>query len=121
MNQPTGSPPAVACPNVLSDHTRYQLLRLLEANPGMNQRQLAEAAGVSVGKMNYMLRGLADKGLVKAENFRRSDNKLAYLYKLTPAGVTEKMRVTRRYLAKRKAEYEAIREEIATLQRELGE
>ncbi|QIT57252.1 MarR family EPS-associated transcriptional regulator [Aquisalimonas sp. 2447] len=106
---------------MLSDHTHYQLLKLLEANPHMSQRQLAEAAGVSVGKMNYLLRGLADKGLVKAENFRRSDNKLAYLYKLTPAGVTEKMRVTRRYLARRKAEYEAIREEIATLQKELGE
>ena len=105
----------------MSDHTRYQLLKLLEANPGLSQRQLAEAAGVSVGKMNYLLKGLGEKGLVKAENFRRSDNKLAYLYKLTPAGIAEKARVARRYLAKRKAEYEAIREEIATLQKELGE
>jgi len=87
----------------------------------MSQRELAEAAGVSVGKMNYLLRGLADKGLVKAENFRRSDNKRAYLYKLTPAGIAEKIRVTRRYLARRKAEYETIREEIAALEAELGD
>jgi len=85
----------------------------------MSQRELAEAAGVSVGKMNYLLRGLADKGLVKAENFRRSDNKRAYLYKLTPAGIAEKVRVTRRYLARRKAEYESIREEIEMLESEL--
>jgi len=117
---PRGAPAlAVACPNPVSDDARYHLLRLLEANPGMSQRELAEAAGVSVGKMNYLLRGLADKGLVKAENFRRSDNKLGYIYTLTPAGIAEKIRVTRRYLARRKAEYEAMREEIEMLESEL--
>ncbi|WP_440995018.1 MarR family EPS-associated transcriptional regulator [Arhodomonas sp. SL1] len=105
----------------MSDTTRYHLLKLLETNPGMNQRQLAEAMGVSVGKVNYVLKGLKEKGLVKAENFRRSDNKLAYLYKLTPKGVTEKVQITRRYLARRMMEYESIREEIAALQAELGE
>jgi EPS-associated MarR family transcriptional regulator len=103
----------------MSETTHYNLLTLLESNPGLSQRQLAEAAGVSVGKMNYLLRGLLDKGLVKAENFRRSDNKRAYLYKLTPAGVSEKWRVTRRYLAQRRAEYDAIRAEIAQLEAEL--
>ncbi|PSQ91661.1 MAG: MarR family EPS-associated transcriptional regulator [Proteobacteria bacterium SW_6_67_9] len=99
----------------------YHLLRLLEDNPGLTQRQLAEAMGVSTGKAHYMLRGLVDKGLVKAENFRRSDNKRAYLYKLTPAGISEKVRVTRKYLAQRRAEYDAIRAEIEQLEAELGE
>jgi len=101
--------------------TNYHLLRLLEDNPGLTQRQLAQELGVSTGKAHYMLRGLLDKGLVKAENFRRSDNKRAYLYKLTPEGISEKVRVTQRYLAQRRAEYEAIRTEIDELKREVGE
>lgn len=102
------------------DETRYHLLKLLEANPDATQRELAAAMGVSVGKTHYVLRGLIDKGFVKADNFRRSDNKRAYLYKLTPAGVSEKLRVTRRYLARREAEYEQIRTEIEALQAELA-
>ncbi|MFB6261121.1 MAG: MarR family EPS-associated transcriptional regulator, partial [Thiohalorhabdaceae bacterium] len=76
------------------DDTHLHLLRLLEDNPEATQRELAEAMGVSVGKANYLLRGLLDKGLVKARNFRRADNKRAYLYQLTPAGVAEKVRIT---------------------------
>ena len=98
------------------DETHYHLLRLLEDNPEATQRELAEAMGVSVGKAHYLLRGLMDKGLVKARNFRRSDNKRAYLYQLTPAGVGEKVRVTRRYLARRREEYERIRSEIEMLE-----
>ena len=104
-----------------NEDTHYLLLRLLENNPEATQRELAEAMGVSVGKAHYLLRGLMDKGLVKARNFRRSDNKRAYLYQLTPAGVAEKVRVTRRYLAKRRAEYERIQAEIQALEAELGE
>ncbi|MFA9462548.1 MarR family EPS-associated transcriptional regulator [Thiohalorhabdus methylotrophus] len=103
-----------------TEGTRYHLLRLLEDNPEATQRELAMGMGVSVGKANYVLRALMDKGLVKAQNFRRSDNKRAYLYKLTPAGVAEKMRIARSYLAQRKAEYERIREEIEALEAELG-
>ncbi len=101
--------------------TNYHLLHLLERNPGLTQRDLAREMGVSTGKAHYLLRGLLDKGLVKAENFRRSDNKRAYLYKLTPAGVSEKVAVTQRYLEQRKAEYERIRAEIEALERELDE
>ncbi|TQE98551.1 MAG: MarR family EPS-associated transcriptional regulator [Spiribacter salinus] len=100
---------------------RYQLLRHLEANPEATQRELAAAMGLSVGKTHYALRALIDRGLVKVENFRRADNKRAYLYKLTPAGVAEKVRVARRYLAQRCVEYEEIREEIERLRDELGE
>ncbi|SCX79072.1 EPS-associated transcriptional regulator, MarR family [Thiohalorhabdus denitrificans] len=102
-----------------SEDTHYHLLRILEANPEATQRELAEAMGVSVGKMHYVLRGLIDKGLVKAHNFRRSDNKRAYLYQLTPAGVAEKVRITRRYLARRREEYERIQDEIEVLEAEL--
>ena len=103
------------------DDNHYQLLKQLEDNPDLSQRQLAEAMGVSVGKAHYLLRGLIEKGYVKAANFRNSSNKRAYLYQLTPAGVTEKMRITRRYLARRQREYEAIRAEIAALEAELRE
>ena len=75
--------------------------------------------GVSVGKANYLLRGLPDKGLLKARNFRRADNKRAYLYQLTPAGVAEKVCLTLRYLARRKEEYGRIRAEIEALEAEL--
>ena len=104
-----------------SEGTHLHLLRLLEDNPEATQRELAEAMGVSVGKAHYLLRGLMDKGLVKARNFRRSDKKRAYLYQLTPAGVAEKVRVTRRYLARRREEYERIRAEIEMLEAELNE
>ena len=104
-----------------NEDTTYHLLRILEDNPQATQRELAEAMGVSVGKTNYVLRGLTEKGWVKARNFQRADNKRAYLYQLTPAGVSEKVRMTRRYLARRRAEYERIRAEIAALEAELGE
>ena len=106
---------------VTNEDTTYHLLRVLEDNPQATQRELAEAMGVSVGKANYVLRGLTEKGWVKARNFQRADNKRAYLYQLTPAGVSEKVRMTRRYLARRRAEYERIRAEIAALEAELGE
>lgn len=102
------------------DEIRYHLLKLLEASPDATQRELASAMGVSVGKTHYVLRGLIDKGFVKADNFRRSDNKRAYLYQLTPAGVSEKLRVTRRYLVRRQAEYEQIRAEIEELRAEVA-
>lgn len=112
--------PHSTCEQALaSEDTHYHLLRLLEDNPEATQRELAEAMGVSVGKASYLLRGLLDKGLVKARNFRRSDNKRAYLYQLTPAGVAEKVRVTPRYLARRREEYERIQSEIQVLEAEL--
>lgn len=101
------------------DRTNYHLPRLLEENPEATQRELAEAMGVSVGKAHYLLRGLTDKGLVKARNFRRSDNKRAYLYQLTPAGVAEEVHVTQRYLARQRAEYEQSRAGIEALEVEL--
>ena len=87
----------------------------------MSQRRLADELGVSVGKVNYCLKALIDRGLVKANNFRNSQNKRAYLYVLTPKGLTEKSRNAVRFLQRKTAEYEALRKEIDQLRREAGE
>ena len=85
----------------------------------MNQRQLAEQLGVSLGKANYLLHALLDKGLLKARNFRNSQNKLAYAYLVTPGGLAEKAALTRGYLERKSQEYEALRDEIDKLKLEL--
>lgn len=100
------------------DEAHFKLLRLLEANPRMAQRDLADAMGVSVGKANYCLKALLEKGLIKIGNFRRSDNKLAYAYILTPEGFSEKASLTLKFLAQKTAEYERLRREIEDLHAE---
>ena len=96
----------------------YKLLKLIEANPVIQQREMAQAMGVSLGKANYCLRALVQKGLVKMDNFRRNDNKLAYSYLLTPRGIEAKARLTISFLKYKVAEYEAIRSEIDELRRD---
>ena len=103
---------------VLTDETRYRLLRLLEANPQASQRDLAGALGISVGKVNYCLNALIARGWLKAKNFKNSKNKRAYMYYLTPRGFEEKARVTMRFFRQRLAEYEALSAEIEALRRE---
>jgi EPS-associated MarR family transcriptional regulator len=103
---------------VLTDAVSLSVLRLLAANPHLSQRELASSVGVSLGKVNYCLRALIAKGLVKAENYRKSSNKLAYLYLLTPAGVAARADLTKRFLARKVKEYEALRKEIEYLERE---
>ena len=105
---------------MLDEETRFRLLRLLQANPSLSQRQLADALGVSVGKINYCLKALLERGLVKMRNFRDNQNKLAYAYYLTPKGADAKVRATARFLARKVREYEAIRQEIEELRREVG-
>ena len=104
---------------MLDDSTRYQLLKLLEANPELSQRQLAGELGVSVGKINFCLRALLQKGLVKVRNFRDSNNKLAYAYYLTPKGAKEKVRATAGFLERKLKEYEDLQREIEELRREV--
>lgn len=100
--------------------SHLQLLKLIERSPGLSQRELSRELGVSLGKTHYLLRALVEKGLVKANNFRRNDNKLAYAYLLTPVGVREKLRMTRDYLRRKELEYETIVAEIDALRSELG-
>ncbi|HKJ87813.1 MAG TPA: MarR family EPS-associated transcriptional regulator [Gammaproteobacteria bacterium] len=105
----------------LDDETRYRLFKALEAHPELTQRQLAEELGMSVGKANYCLRALIDRGWVKLSNFRDSSNKRGYVYFLTPQGFTEKARVARRFLQRKREEYESLEEEIEELRAEIGE
>ncbi|MBM3359089.1 MAG: MarR family EPS-associated transcriptional regulator [Betaproteobacteria bacterium] len=104
---------------MLSDEYHYKILRLLEANPQMSQRDLARALGISLGKANYCLQALIERGLVKANNFRNSQNKKAYMYLLTRRGITEKARVAVRFLRHKMNEYEALQREIEALKREV--
>ncbi len=98
-----------------------RLLRQLELEPRVNQRGLARRLSLSLGKVNYCVQALVDKGLIKISNFRRSDNKLAYAYLLTPAGLQEKSRLTVTFLKRKQLEYEQLQTEIAQLQREVEE
>lgn len=105
---------------MLSDEIRLQILRELERDPQLSQRELAASLGVSVGKTNYCLNALVDKGLVKVTNFRRSGNKLAYAYQLTPRGLADKAKVTQRFLKIKLKEYSALQSEIEELRREVS-
>ena len=95
--------------------THLKVLRQIEANPEVTQRELAKELGVSLGKVNYCLKALVQRGLVKAKNFKNSKNKSAYIYVLTPKGIEEKSRITLRFLKRKKAEYESLKAEIDQL------
>jgi EPS-associated MarR family transcriptional regulator len=103
---------------MLDETTHYGLLKTLEENPELSQRDLAKRLGVSLGKVNFCLNALVEKGSLKINNFRNSDNKLAYAYLLTPRGVEEKARITVQFLKYKVQEYERLHAEIKELQRE---
>ena len=103
---------------MLSEDLRYKLLKLLAEEPQISQRDLSGRLGISVGKTNYCLSALVDKGLVKINNFRRANNKLAYAYLLTPSGIEEKARVTVSFLQRKMREYAELQEEIEALRQE---
>ena len=105
---------------VLTDPQRLELLKLLQHRPQISQRDLALAMGVSLGKANYCLKALMEKGLVKLGNFRRNPDKREYAYLLTPVGVKEKTRITMSFLRRKVAEYAALEKEIEQLRRELA-
>ena len=102
----------------LQEDTHFRVLRLLQENPEMSQRELAEAVGVSVGGIHYVLNALIDKGFVKLGNFTAAEDKRRYAYVMTPKGVAEKAVLTKRFLARKLAEYEALRDEIEALRSE---
>jgi EPS-associated MarR family transcriptional regulator len=103
---------------MLSEETRYRLLKLLAPNPHLSQREVAKELGISLGKVNYCLRALVEKGWIKAANFKNSKNKAAYMYLLTPRGIEAKARVTSQFLQRKVREYEALRTEIEQLRSE---
>ena len=104
----------------LQEDTHFRVLRLLQENPEMSQRELSEAVDVSVGGIHYVLNALIDKGLVKLGNFTASDDKRRYAYILTPKGIARKAALTRAFLVRKMAEYETLREEIEALSKEAG-
>ena len=97
----------------------YRALKILEQQPDLTQRQLAEELGVSLGKTHYLVKSLIDVGWVKLDNFQRSDNKWGYAYFLTPRGIVEKAAITARFLVRKQREYTQLQEEIIQLQEEV--
>jgi EPS-associated MarR family transcriptional regulator len=106
---------------MLNDELRYKLFKLIEENPGLSQRDVARAMGVSLGKVNYCLNALISKGWVKVSNFKNSRNKIAYRYLLTPRGILERAAVTARFLQLKMAEHDALKDEIEALGLKSGE
>ena len=105
---------------MLTDEHRYKLLNMLEKDPRLSQRALPGQLGLSLGKVNFLVQALIEKGLIKAENFRNSQNKSAYMYYLTPKGMKDKARVTLRFFQRKLAEYEQLKVEIEALRRDAG-
>ena len=104
---------------MLNDDVRYKLLKLLAEEPQISQRDLARRLSISVGKANYCLSALVEKGLVKIDNVRKAGNKLAYAYLLTPRGIEEKTRITVGFLQRKMREYGDLKQEIEVLRREV--
>ncbi len=104
---------------MLDDGLSYQLLRLLSSRPAISQRAIATSLGLSLGKINYALKALIEKGFIKAEEFCNSKNKQAYSYILTPKGLEEKANVTIRYFKKKMREYEHLQRELEELKKEV--
>lgn len=101
------------------EEAHLRILKIVSGEPDISQRQLAVRLGMSLGKTNFLIKSLLEKGLIKAGNFRRAENKLKYVYLLTPKGLIEKIRLTHAYLARKEAEYEALQVEIRALKQEM--
>lgn len=104
---------------MLTDEYRYKILKELQQDPDLSQRELAKRLDISLGKANFCLKALIEKGLVKAENFKNSTNKVGYLYLLTPKGIEEKVSLTQRFLQRKLKEYETLEKEIELLREEV--
>jgi EPS-associated MarR family transcriptional regulator len=103
----------------IQEEARFKILRLLHENPELTQRELGERVGVSLGAVNYCLKALIERGLVKAGNFTKSSNKLGYAYVLTPAGIAEKTMLTGSFLSRKMLEYQTLKLEIEALSKEV--
>ena len=103
-----------------AEQAHLRILRIVEEEPQISQRHLAERLGVSLGKANYLLKALLDQGYIKAGNFLRAEDKLKYVYLLTPEGIGAKLRLTRDYLARKEQEYVAMQVEIEDMRAELA-
>jgi len=100
------------------EDTHFRIMRILQENPDLTQRELADRLGMSVSGLNYCLKALIEKGFVKMDNFQKSKNKFKYVYLLTPKGVAEKASLTSRFLKRKMSEYEELKAEIDALSAE---
>jgi EPS-associated MarR family transcriptional regulator len=103
----------------LHEDTNFRLMKILEANPDLSQRQMGKLLGISFGGINYCLNALVAKGLVKIENFSHNQNKFGYVYLLTPSGIAERAALTGTFLKRKMEEYEALKLEITMLKSEI--
>ena len=103
----------------MTQETKLKIMQLLQSYPDINQRELAQRIGVSLGQVNYVMQALREKGLVKLENFSKNPNKLQYAYLLTPQGIVEKAQLTVHFLQRKRAEFEALKQEIADLEKQV--
>ena len=106
---------------MLTDEYRYKILKILEANPEISQRNMARELDISLGRVNFCLKALIEVGLLKATNFRNSSNKLAYMYLLTPKGLEEKSVITARFLKLKMQEYANLQAEIEELRKDANQ
>ena len=104
----------------LQEDTYFRVLRMLQDNPDMTQREIAEKLGISTSGLNYCLKALIDKGLVKVHNFSQSKNKFGYIYVLTPQGIAEKAVLTGRFMKRKMTEYDQLQAEIEVLKAEMA-
>ena len=104
----------------MTDEINYRILKLLESKPDISQRELATDLGVSLGKANYCMKAMLDKGWIKAKNFKNSCNKIAYTYLLTPKGIENRAKLTIRFLKRKMKEYDVLKYEIERLQQEVS-
>lgn len=103
----------------MSEERQLKVMRLLENNPEMTQRELANTLGISLGAANFCLKALVDKGWIKIDKFKKNPNKLSYLYLLTPRGLAAKIKLTMQFLKRKLIEYDELKTEIETLKKEL--
>jgi EPS-associated MarR family transcriptional regulator len=104
----------------MNEEITHKLFTLIEHHPNLSQRELAKEMDISLGKTNYCIKGLIEKGWLKARNFKNSNNKIAYTYMLTPTGLSEKAKITARYLKHKVHEYENLKTEIEKLRQEVS-
>jgi len=110
---------AVPTSDQLENEEALHIIREIDRSPEMSQRELSSRLGISLGKVNFLINALIGKGFVKVENFKKSSNKIAYLYNLTPRGIEEKSRMTYHFLKRKTAEYEQLEQQIRQLQAEV--
>ena len=103
----------------IQEDTQFRIMRILQENPDLTQRELAERLGMSVGGLNYCLNALIDKGFVKMQTFSQSKNKFGYVYLLTPRGISEKITLTSKFLKRKQVEYEELKSEIYSLKAQI--